>query len=467
MTALIRFFTTPAFIATCIVAIWIGFLAGALAFHPIASQTTKIHQFGFFSQYALNLVHQLQQERSASAGFIATNQSEQTSTLLRNQHIGTDKAYQYFKKQWGRFNSSDIGLALTNSLMAAETHLSQLDKIRSQVFKKNAGISLTINAYSQAIGQLNMSISQLETVQLEDPIASRLRESFLGHLKSGELFAREMALSQTIESSSAEGLETIQKKRDRILNLAHSEFQQLMAKTSTEAARWAYIFVISLLVVVIATLCAIAWHKPAALDLSFLIGLLVFNAALIVWTLSTGPFWISKESGPIESLHTIVLAVGWVLFCRETMKHSGSSRMAALVMACLCLLMFFRELDLRVFNAPEWLINITTPGIRKWLSLALIVLASVYAASRYRQIPGLVRSSLTWRAWPFYIWPMLLIAGEKVELVTHETRQDDLPGYWANGQFWEEFLELNAYITVLYAAYIFAEIYRNGGKRHT
>jgi hypothetical protein len=50
---------------------------------------------------------------------------------------------------------------------------------------------------------------------------------------------------------------------------------------------------------------------------------------------------------------------------------------------------------------------------------------------------------------------------EMIELRAHATRHDDLPGYWANGQFWEELVELNAYIVLLFAAYIFAEIYRS------
>ena len=116
---------------------------------------------------------------------------------------------------------------------------------------------------------------------------------------------------------------------------------------------------------------------------------------------------------------------------------------------------------MRIFDAPEWLINITTGLVRKGLSTILAVLTAVYVATRYKNVPGLIRSSLTWRAWPFYIWPLLLITAEKIELRAHATRLDDLPGYWANGQFWEELVELNAYIVLLFAAYIFAEIYRS------
>ena len=250
-------------------------------------------------------------------------------------------------------------------------------------------------------------------------------------------------------------------EHNRLYGLANIELQDLLKKTGTEAARRAILFLVSLLGVVIATLSAIAWHWPPALRQSLLIALIVFNIALVLWTMSTGPDWIAKESGPVEGLQAVALVIAFAAFCRDAIKHPGASRPAAVTLACLCFIIFFREIDLRIFDAPEWLINITTGLVRKGLSTILAGLTAVYVASRYKDVPGLIRSSLTWRAWPFYIWPLLLITAEKIELRAHATRHDDLPGYWANGQFWEELVELNAYIVLLFAAYIFAEIYRS------
>ena len=188
---------------------------------------------------------------------------------------------------------------------------------------------------------------------------------------------------------------------------------------------------------------------------------MVFNIALVLWTMSTGPHWIAKESGPIEGLQAVVLATAFALFCRDATRHPGASRPTAVTLACLCFIIFFREIDLRIFDVPEWLINISTDLVRKGLSTIFVVLTAVYVATRYKNVPGLVRSSLTWRAWPFYTWPLLLFTAEKIEVRVHATRLNDLPGYWANGQFWEELFELNAYIVLLFAAYIFAEIYRS------
>ena len=54
-----------------------------------------------------------------------------------------------------------------------------------------------------------------------------------------------------------------------------------------------------------------------------------------------------------------------------------------------------------------------------------------------------------------------MLAGEAVELLTHATRKDEFHGYWSTGQFWEELLELDAYIVLVFAALVFSTILQN------
>ncbi len=458
MTPFKQLVSRPGYSLLCIATLWIGFIAGVLLFHLVTSQMTKLHRLAFFSQYELGLIHNLQLERAVSAGFVASGQSEEFTGRLRYQYGQTDKIHRSFVKAWGRFNSSNFGPALTGSLEAAGARLSHLDEIRSGVSAKKLDTFPTIEAYTRTIEHLIAAISQLETVQLEDPAAGRSREAFLGFLMQSELAAGELASGHPIEAATAKRLNTLAREHIRLHGLANIEFQKLIEKTGTEAARRANLFLVSLLGVVIATLSAIAWHWPPALRQSLLIALIVFNIALALWTMSTGPYWMAKESGPIEGLQAVALATAFALFCRDATRHPGASRPAAVSLACLCFVIFFREIDLRIFDAPELLINITTGPVRKGLSAILVVLTAIYVATRNKNVPGLIRSSLTWRAWPFYIWPFLLITAEKIELWVHARA---LPGSWTNGQFWEELVELNAYLALLYAAYIFAEIYRS------
>jgi hypothetical protein len=55
--------------------------------------------------------------------------------------------------------------------------------------------------------------------------------------------------------------------------------------------------------------------------------------------------------------------------------------------------------------------------------------------------------------------------GQEIEVRTHEARNNALQGYWVNGQFWEELFELNAYLALLYAAFVFRDVYGSRSPR--
>ena len=97
-----------------------------------------------------------------------------------------------------------------------------------------------------------------------------------------------------------------------------------------------------------------------------------------------------------------------------------------------------------------------------WLVGSITVL---YVLSRFRHLPGLIRSSLRWKAWPFYLWLPLFLAGQWIEVWTNEARYEPLRGSWVSGQFWEEMFELSAYLVLLFAAYAFSDVYANSGPR--
>ena len=91
--------------------------------------------------------------------------------------------------------------------------------------------------------------------------------------------------------------------------------------------------------------------------------------------------------------------------------------------------------------------------------MAIIAVLLLYVATQWRHFTAMVRPFLKWGAWPLLLWLPLLLVGEMIEVATHATRKDALLGYWANGEFWEELLELNAYLVLLFGAYVFAEIF--------
>lgn len=246
----------------------------------------------------------------------------------------------------------------------------------------------------------------------------------------------------------------------QLLVVAERHRAKLEARVENVAMRNNVLFVTCILLAGAATLGLIGLRQPAGLRVSALGLMLVFNVILTVWTLTAGPAFIADERGPLEALQAVVLAITFALLSREAAMHAGPSRTAAAMLACVCFVMFFREVDFRAYDAPGWFTGITNGPVRRVLFFMIVALFLAYTAVKRKDLRTLVRQSLSWRAWPLYVWPVLLVLGEYVDSITNASRKDGLQGYWANGAFWEELLEFTAYIALMYAAAIFGDIYR-------
>jgi len=197
------------------------------------------------------------------------------------------------------------------------------------------------------------------------------------------------------------------------------------------------------------------------------LGVSVPDAAASKLVPSAGIDQLAHENGPIENLQVVALACAFALFCLQATKEPGASRTAAVALASLCFIVLLREVDFRMFDAPDWLITVTSGHGRRVIMWLVASLAVIYVLSRFRHLPSLIRSSLIWKAWPFYLWFPLFLLGQGIEVWTHEARNDALQGYWVNGQFWEELFELNAYLALLFAAFVFSDVYRSSNQRNT
>lgn len=257
----------------------------------------------------------------------------------------------------------------------------------------------------------------------------------------------------------AQWLNAFQANLAALYPMAWAQQQVFTEDLKDDASRAAYLFVALTVLAGLATIVAIAWFHPACFRHALLGSLLLCNLALIVWAFAVGPDWLVKESGPIESLQAFALAAAFFIFCANVVSAKDASRIVAIIFCCACFMSFFREFDFRVYGAPEWLIAMSSGPVRRALYVTIIAVLVVYVATQYRYFTAMVLPFLKWDAWPLVLWVPLLLVGELVELATHATRKDASQGYWANGQFWEELLELNAYLVLLFGAYVFGEVF--------
>ena len=240
-----------------------------------------------------------------------------------------------------------------------------------------------------------------------------------------------------------------------------SVFQSHMTANAVNGAKDAsdtLVLVVALSTIL--TCIILIWQNYRDPELVFLVFMAALNIPLLAWGLTAGGDFLANENGALETAQAITLAVAFAFFCADAARHDHNSRVAALVLVSVCFFMFFREVDFRTFGAPEWLINLSSGSGRRTIFYIGTAAVIIYALRNIRSLIALIPSGLSIKAWPFYLWPVLLLLGEGVEELTHATRKDDLHGFWADGQFWEEMLELDAYLVLAFAAIMFGKIVR-------
>ncbi|MGH1373318.1 MAG: methyl-accepting chemotaxis protein [Cellvibrionaceae bacterium] len=95
-----------------------------------------------------NLVHELQKERGASAGFLGSA-GKKFSDVLRNQHRTTDNAIQKRQKLLDQFNHSELDSAVKDGLMRIDQRLQTLASIRQDVLRLSIAPPKAIGYYTQ------------------------------------------------------------------------------------------------------------------------------------------------------------------------------------------------------------------------------------------------------------------------------------------------------------------------------
>lgn len=245
-----------------------------------------------------------------------------------------------------------------------------------------------------------------------------------------------------------------------LIDRSHSQRHAigLIAEETARHLNLLVILVVTAATVITVIVLSIRSRRPA--ETLFVALTIALNVPLVIWATTAGPDFLADEFGVLEFAQAFALLMAAVMALVDAAKYSQPTRTAAILLSSVCAFLFFRELDLRVFDAPYWLVAVSTGEVRRAIFVIGASATIIYAVSQFRNLIKLIPCALSWKIWPFVSWPILLILGEVVAVMTHDTRTDDLHGFWQAGQFWEELLELDAYIVLLYAAYVFGDAFR-------
>ena len=208
--------------------------------------------------------------------------------------------------------------------------------------------------------------------------------------------------------------------------------------------------------------------KPFGTVLTFTLCLIAINGGLLVWAWMSS-YGIVNENGPIENIQVLILGLSFVTYVLIFSKQEGAAQTLAAVFFFLCIFLILKELDFRELRivGPNiksyWVEKTILEQIRKLLSWFILLLLMVFLISRIRDIPSMARAMISWSAWPYYLCFALLLLSQALEhpgfrnpdgLVDPELLQAKAEFHrsLAIGKFWEELIELNAYLVLFYAA---------------
>lgn len=196
--------------------------------------------------------------------------------------------------------------------------------------------------------------------------------------------------------------------------------------------------------------------------------LIAINGGFFAWAWLSS-YGISSENGPIENFQVLILGLALVTYVLIFSKQDCAAQTLAAVFSYVCFFLILKELDFRELQAigpgikSHWIEKTIPEQIRKFLKFFGLLLLIGFLIRRNRDIPTMVRAVISWSAWPLYLSFALLVLSLALEhpgfrnpggLTGAEIRQalDEFHQSQAIGKFWEELIELNAYMVLLYAA---------------
>ena len=165
----------------------------------------QIEEMVTFSQKSSALVHNLQKERGASAGFISSK-GEKFSKELEAIRKDTDTTLEELRKFYSSMNTSVYASSIQNKMSKAVGNLSKLKEIREGVSSLNVAVGIPVGYYTNVNNDFISSIEEIAKMSTNAQM-NNLTNAFVNFLSSKERAGLERAvLSSTFSRDNfAEG----------------------------------------------------------------------------------------------------------------------------------------------------------------------------------------------------------------------------------------------------------------------
>jgi methyl-accepting chemotaxis protein len=128
--------------------------------YEASSEMGKVLELANFAPAVSALVHEMQKERGASAGFIASKGAKFKDTLP-NQRTDTDEKLEYLKQALKVFQSQSFGSALVSKIGDAQQAIKELKNKRAQISNLEITVPQMAGYYTPTIGKLLTIVEEM------------------------------------------------------------------------------------------------------------------------------------------------------------------------------------------------------------------------------------------------------------------------------------------------------------------
>ncbi len=157
---------------------------------------TSIHKLSDFVEIAPDisaLVHEMQKERGLSAGYIGSDGGHTFANNLSTQRKLTDKAKANLEHVLSDFNVNSYGSALSSKVEAAQSILSNLDSVRSDVTNLNKTVAEMAKYYTTTIDK-QLDVVAYASILSSEANITKAVSSYESYLRAKESTGIERAM---------------------------------------------------------------------------------------------------------------------------------------------------------------------------------------------------------------------------------------------------------------------------------
>lgn len=162
-------------------------------FYSSSVQMAKVDRLASFSPAITNLVHELQKERGASAGFIGSNGSDQFTKKLTAQRKATDLLWQKFNKSNQAFDKKAYGSKFSSLLSDANKNLAGLTAVRSKIGGLAISVEEMAKHYTKTISELLQTVSYVGLLSPDAHLSNQI-SAYTSFLEAKERAGLERAM---------------------------------------------------------------------------------------------------------------------------------------------------------------------------------------------------------------------------------------------------------------------------------